>query len=428
MTTPAGLYDWIREIKPELKELDAIPLTGSAPPFPWSQLSSHLSKIFERDIKIEPGEIEWRTRKQLYEGLGNDPFPLNFSIPTIHGKACWVMPEQEMLILESLLLTKETHPISFQDRNLSESFYRFLTLEMLYALSQSEFDKTLIPILATQKDLPNEDSLCLDVSITIQQQTLWGRLIVSSDLRQSWVEHFAKKGLSQASQDMVKQVDVIAHLEAGYTQLTLKEWYTVSVGDLIVLDKCSLDPSDLNGKITLTLHGKKAFHAELQNGNIKIIEFPLYHEVETSMAKQQDEDEFDEFDTEDEDHTFSDTEFDEDFLTEEELEAPPLTTAPTESPASAPVQESMPLAIEKHAHIKLDEIPISLIVEVGRIQINIQKLLELEPGNLLELNVRPEDGVDLVMNGKRVGKGELIRIGESLGVRIVRLAEQNHNH
>ena len=124
MTTPTSTapYDWIREIKPELKGLDAIPLTGAAPPFPWDQLASRLGQSFERNIQIKPGEIQWRAKDQLYEGLGDSPFPLIFAIPSLRGNAFWVMPEQDMVILESLLLTKETHPISFQDRDLSESF------------------------------------------------------------------------------------------------------------------------------------------------------------------------------------------------------------------------------------------------------------------------------------------------------------------
>ena len=50
---------------------------------------------------------------------------------------------------------------------------------------------------------------------------------------------------------------------------------------------------------------------------------------------------------------------------------------------------------------------------------SIQKLMELEPGNTLELDIHPESGVDLVVNGRRIGKGELLRIGDHLGVRIL---------
>ena len=51
----------------------------------------------------------------------------------------------------------------------------------------------------------------------------------------------------------------------------------------------------------------------------------------------------------------------------------------------------------------------------------IEQLLKLEPGNLLEIDIHPENGVDLTINGKIVGKGELIHIGEAIGVRVLEL-------
>ncbi|HRD55405.1 MAG TPA: FliM/FliN family flagellar motor switch protein, partial [Parachlamydiaceae bacterium] len=66
-----------------------------------------------------------------------------------------------------------------------------------------------------------------------------------------------------------------------------------------------------------------------------------------------------------------------------------------------------------------EEMVLDVIVEVGRLEMSIEKLTELQPGNILEIDVRPENGVDLVVNGKRIGKGELLKLGEVLGVRIL---------
>ena len=47
--TPANLsYNWLKEINPELKKLDSIPLTG-APSFPWEEFSSRLARCFDRE-------------------------------------------------------------------------------------------------------------------------------------------------------------------------------------------------------------------------------------------------------------------------------------------------------------------------------------------------------------------------------------------
>jgi flagellar motor switch protein FliN/FliY len=66
-----------------------------------------------------------------------------------------------------------------------------------------------------------------------------------------------------------------------------------------------------------------------------------------------------------------------------------------------------------------DEIPLNVVVEIARLQMPLKTLMNLQPGNLLDLDIHPENGVDLVVNGNRIAKGELLQIGEKLGVRIL---------
>lgn len=92
-----------------------------------------------------------------------------------------------------------------------------------------------------------------------------------------------------------------------------------------------------------------------------------------------------------------------------------------ESPPVEPEAPSLSEPAEKTAILSTEEIPLTIIVEVDRIQMPIKKLLELQPGNVLELAAKPESAVSLVINGKCVGKGELLRVGDTLGVRIIDL-------
>ena len=71
--------------------------------------------------------------------------------------------------------------------------------------------------------------------------------------------------------------------------------------------------------------------------------------------------------------------------------------------------------------LALKEVPLTLTVEVTRLNMNLDKVLQLSVGNLIELPVRPEQGVHLVLNGKRVAQGELVKIGEMLGVKILHI-------
>lgn len=431
-STPVPFFEGIREIKSTLKELDSIPLIGATPSFPWEEFSTRLARVFEKkEIKIQPGEMVWLTKEELYHGIGDSPYPLTFSIPSLKGQFTWIVPEQQVSKISSMLLVKETHHLPPQDPSLSHSFYRFLAVEALFQFTQVSPDKTLSPILAKQSTLPTQDSLCWDIAFHLQNQSFKGRLIFSPEFRLSWIDHFAKKKeVSSQRRKMEQLVEVIVHLEIGKTQLTFAEWKKVKLGDFVILDSCSLDAENFNGRVALTLNGKQVLRSKIKDGTLKILEFPLLHEVETTMANESDNEEEDDLTdfnlSEDEDDSDFFSETDELFSEMTEEEEGEAKEAPTEekkaaekSSAEAVPQSSAPA--EKNPAIIPEKIPVTLVVEVGQIQMTMDKLLNLSPGNLLEIGMHPNNEVDLTMNGKVVGKGELLRIGESIGVRILQL-------
>ena len=68
--------------------------------------------------------------------------------------------------------------------------------------------------------------------------------------------------------------------------------------------------------------------------------------------------------------------------------------------------------------ISADNVPLQITVEVCRMHMPLSKVLTLKPGNILELSQRPEEGVTLCVSGKAIAKGELIQVGDVLGVKI----------
>jgi type III secretion protein Q len=69
----------------------------------------------------------------------------------------------------------------------------------------------------------------------------------------------------------------------------------------------------------------------------------------------------------------------------------------------------------------VDDIPVKLLFELGRIELSLAEIRQLAPGALIPM-LRPlEDSVDILANGRRIGRGNLVQIGDSMGVRITRL-------
>lgn len=70
---------------------------------------------------------------------------------------------------------------------------------------------------------------------------------------------------------------------------------------------------------------------------------------------------------------------------------------------------------------ELDDIPVKLLFEVGRIELSLAEIRRLAPGAVIAMPRAVEDGVEITANGRRIGRGSLIQIGGNLGVRITRL-------
>jgi type III secretion protein Q len=69
----------------------------------------------------------------------------------------------------------------------------------------------------------------------------------------------------------------------------------------------------------------------------------------------------------------------------------------------------------------LDHIEVTLTFELGRRTIDLRALRTMAPGHVFDLGRDPEGPVDIIANGKTIGAGEIVRIGETIGVRVTRL-------
>jgi type III secretion protein Q len=70
---------------------------------------------------------------------------------------------------------------------------------------------------------------------------------------------------------------------------------------------------------------------------------------------------------------------------------------------------------------EFDDLPVHVLFEVGRLELSLGELRHLDVGAMLPLAREPENAVEIMASGKRIGRGTLIKIGECLGVRVTRL-------
>ncbi len=463
--TASNPLSWVKRIPGELFALDEKPLFGSSPPFPWEELASLLSMAFQIDkIEFHQADWRWRSAEELFEGYGDHLKVIPLNLTPIEGSLWWAISELDFTRMMALALQQEN--LDTLDPDINEALLAFFTMQVVTAFGKCNFDKSLTLHISEKETKPTTACLTLDVNVAFRQTTFAVRLLLSPEFRNNWKQRYYKEDQKARLQSpLAESLEVTVHLEAGRVLIQPEEWKQLKQGDFIVLDSCSLDPEEVKGRVMLVINGSPYFRAKLKKGDLKILEYPLYYEVPSmntptneppkeGAAKEELDDDFDEIEEghnakpavenkapESADPPPSDPPKAENKAEDDlgDFDEPEIAEKPETAAAATPKKEAKPTA-EKAAPptpktdmtaqtglapekaLSIEDVPLCVVLEVGRIQMSVKKLLELQPGNMLELDIHPETGVDMVVNGKKIARGELLKIGEAIGVRIAELS------
>jgi flagellar motor switch protein FliN/FliY len=64
------------------------------------------------------------------------------------------------------------------------------------------------------------------------------------------------------------------------------------------------------------------------------------------------------------------------------------------------------------------DVPVELAVEIGRTRMTIREALTIGPGSIVALDRMAGEPVDLVVNGKRIARGEVVAVDEEYALRV----------
>jgi flagellar motor switch protein FliN/FliY len=79
---------------------------------------------------------------------------------------------------------------------------------------------------------------------------------------------------------------------------------------------------------------------------------------------------------------------------------------------------------QKKFEVNIDsllDVSVEISVEIGRTKLTIGELLSLSKGSIVELNRVAGESVDILVNEKLLGKGEIVLVNERLGVRVIEI-------
>jgi len=432
-TSQETLFSRLRTFSRELYSLDRTLFEGSLFSFPWEGLAGQLEKTFKLPIKLLPGELNWH--ENPYDGVPKPHISIAISLPGLQGQICIIISRSDLELFMATLLNVSLPVLQQQEKSFFEQFCHFFTVTLLSCSHGVPELASLSPKLDTPQESTGPGALVQNIEVQFQEKEIVVRAILPPDFLESWKQKRPAK--QEIRSDLIEQFSIKVNLEAGRTFVQAKDLKTLQEGDFLLIDHPFYIPESTRARVYLTHKGTPLFRAKIKNGALKILEMPLQHEAFTpigglSMATQEPQENIEHF--EEEGLEQEELESAEEVPKEEEGEkqkAPeeeqPAEEAPEEQPEEEEEQpteipeEEIKSAQKTHLSrepLRVEDIPLTVVVQFAELNMTLQQLSSLHAGNLLDLNVRPEDGVVLVVNDRVCAEGELVMIGDKVGVRI----------
>ncbi|HLW24015.1 MAG TPA: flagellar motor switch protein FliN [Steroidobacteraceae bacterium] len=79
---------------------------------------------------------------------------------------------------------------------------------------------------------------------------------------------------------------------------------------------------------------------------------------------------------------------------------------------------------EMNLNLILD-VSVTLALEVGRAKMSVRDLLQLAPGAVVELDRMAGEPLDVLVNGVRVARGEVVVVNDKFGIRLTEVVSES---
>ena len=66
-------------------------------------------------------------------------------------------------------------------------------------------------------------------------------------------------------------------------------------------------------------------------------------------------------------------------------------------------------------------IPVDVTVMLGKTRVDLQKLLQLSKGDVIELTKKAGETVEIMVNSQVIAQGEIVAVGENYGVKVTKV-------
>lgn len=78
---------------------------------------------------------------------------------------------------------------------------------------------------------------------------------------------------------------------------------------------------------------------------------------------------------------------------------------------------------DKQEFKALNDVPLKVSAVLGETSMTIEQLMKCTQGTIIELEKQVGEAVDIYVNGKIIAKGEIVIVGEKIGITLTEIAK-----
>lgn len=418
---------WLSKITPELYDALSLDEKGTIPPFPLEKVTKLLKQALQiDDISINIQKMDQIDGDQFFNGLGTKNIVIPLSLLPLNGPFYFVMALDDIKTLISSMTKEESaeSSIAIEDESLVKGLYTYFVTETIDAIMQTKVYGDL-SLKMTEGSINDLSAYAIDVMLHVKGTNLPSRVLLPGTFLKSIHAYYSFQTPTLENLENIPDINIPLTIRTGTATLKTNQIESLNTGDFIILHNSFYKPSEKKGSFQMLVGGKPIFQVKMQKEGMKVLDYLYFYEEEETMedddellsplGENNEEDSFDEeFDEELEDD-FSD-EFEEDDyddIAEEPLDEP-LEEAIKEDPA----EEVTPMPDPKKT--SLADVPLTISMEVAKLSLSLEELKKLSPGAKLPIHINPTL-VNLMISGRMIGKGEVVEIGDTIGVKVLEL-------
>jgi flagellar motor switch protein FliN/FliY len=371
-------YPFIEHVQQALLDVINFPKSYKTLDVPLKEIEEMLKKRLDlKEIQIDFKETKIESNNLFLEAS----HCVELSTP-LDGVLLFSLSNDDITTLIEIF-SKQV--VEIVDPYLAKSLFYFLALEIIKTLKEVAFLPHLELKISEVGTLPNAPLFSNFIDCKVGKKQLSFRISYTKSFAKSF-DTYINPQLHTSLPKGLDKIDTYLHMQVGSTELDFEAFKTIKKGDFVLLDRCTIDPETHHGTLNLALNSTPLMIAKLKENQLKILD----------LVKIAGEEMIDDQEMNQEDESWL----------EENKEG---------VAAAASIEKG------KEKLIKPSDIPLTLTAEVGRLKLSVKELLELAPNTTLDLKINLDEGVDLMIGNKKVAKGELVKLGNFLGVRITEI-------